>query len=165
MQEKRYLCECGKEFFTTSQYAAHSRYCRVHAETHERDYDAERAAWRIHLFNIGKEARTKQLRKQIELKEQELTKWLSEKHTCEKCGKVMTEKYGSGRFCSRGCANGRPQSEETKNKIRNSLLKLSDGTDRLSTNHVKAKNNYENNPKYCVVCGAVLPYEKRNNIT
>lgn len=36
---------------------------------------------------------------------------------CEKCGKVVTNYYGSGRFCSRSCANSRDHSEETKRKI------------------------------------------------
>lgn len=33
----------------------------------------------------------------------------------------MTEKYGSGRFCSKSCANSRIHSEVTKNKIAKSL--------------------------------------------
>ena len=33
----------------------------------------------------------------------------------------MTEKYGSGRFCCRACANTRSQSNETKEKTSNSL--------------------------------------------
>lgn len=33
----------------------------------------------------------------------------------------MIEKYGSGRFCSRECANSRNRSEQTKTKIKNTL--------------------------------------------
>lgn len=36
---------------------------------------------------------------------------------CQNCGKIMTEKYGSGRFCSKSCANTRHHSQETKQKI------------------------------------------------
>lgn len=50
--------------------------------------------------------------------------WLSEKHTCENCGKIMTEKYGSGRFCCSFCAHVRQQSEETKEKISSTLAKI-----------------------------------------
>ena len=33
---------------------------------------------------------------------------------CERCGKEHNGSYGSGRFCSRQCANARQFSEETK---------------------------------------------------
>lgn len=36
---------------------------------------------------------------------------------CEKCNKEHDGKYGSGRFCSRKCANSRIRSEETRKKI------------------------------------------------
>lgn len=36
---------------------------------------------------------------------------------CEKCGKLHDGSYGSGRFCSRSCANSRTHSQETKRKI------------------------------------------------
>ena len=42
-------------------------------------------------------------------------------YICEKCGKLVTEKYGSGRFCSRECANSRSHSIEVKNKIKATL--------------------------------------------
>ena len=46
-------------------------------------------------------------------------------YTCEKCGKYVEDinKYGSGRFCSRACANTRKHSDETKDKIRLGLAK------------------------------------------
>ena len=44
-------------------------------------------------------------------------------YICEKCGKVTEEKFGSGRFCSRACANARTHSAETKEKIRRGILK------------------------------------------
>lgn len=37
-------------------------------------------------------------------RKEKLQQWLDEKHTCENCGKVMTEYYGSGRFCSLQCS-------------------------------------------------------------
>lgn len=40
---------------------------------------------------------------------------------CEKCGKLVTTNFGSGRFCSRSCANARVHSEETKQKISKSV--------------------------------------------
>jgi len=49
----------------------------------------------------------------------------------------MTEKFGSGRFCSRACANSRVISEETKEKISNKL-------------------KIEKCKKYCAICGLEL---------
>lgn len=36
---------------------------------------------------------------------------------CETCHKTCLSKFGSGRFCSRSCANTRTHSEETKKKL------------------------------------------------
>ena len=47
------------------------------------------------------------------LREKNLQKWIDERHCCEVCGKLMIVKYGSGRFCSKECAN---RSTSTKNK-------------------------------------------------
>lgn len=46
-------------------------------------------------------------------------------YTCERCNKIVedNEKFGSGRFCSRACANTRERSAEVKEKIRNGMLK------------------------------------------
>ena len=46
-------------------------------------------------------------------------------YICERCGKVVedTEKFGSGRFCSRACANARERSAEVKEKISKGLKK------------------------------------------
>ena len=40
---------------------------------------------------------------------------------CEKCGKIHDGSFGSGRFCSRSCANSRKHSKETKEKISDSM--------------------------------------------
>ncbi len=42
---------------------------------------------------------------------------------CKKCNKEHDGSYGSGKYCSVSCANSRVRSEETKNKIRESILK------------------------------------------
>lgn len=46
-------------------------------------------------------------------------------YLCERCGKVVEDKdkFGSGRFCSRACANTRQHSAETKEKIRQGVNK------------------------------------------
>lgn len=53
---------------------------------------------------------------------------------CERCGKEHDGTFGSGRFCSKHCANSRKQSQKTKDKIKKSLEK-----------HKK--------PKLCKFCG------------
>lgn len=50
---------------------------------------------------------------------------------CEKCGKEHNGSFGSGRFCSRRCANTKVHSKETKIKI---------------SKNVKSSNKYINNP-------------------
>lgn len=46
-------------------------------------------------------------------------------YICEHCGKIVEDKdkFGSGRFCSRTCANSHKHSDETKNKIRDGINK------------------------------------------
>lgn len=48
---------------------------------------------------------------------------------CEKCGKEHDGSFGSGRFCSESCAHARTHSDETKQKIRESLNNYLDGLD------------------------------------
>ena len=84
-------------------------------------------------------------------------KWEGELHYCEHCGKLMTTKYGSGRFCSVTCANSHKHSEETKQKIAKTL-KESDISYKL---HKLAVDQYNVSPKYCIVCGKPLRYEQK----
>ena len=51
---------------------------------------------------------------------------------CERCGAEHDGSFGSGRFCSRSCANARTHSDETKEKIKssvNSFLLNKNGSD------------------------------------
>ena len=95
-----FKCVCGKEFKSKQALGGHQGYCK--------EYLGEDRY--LEIINKNKEGQLKA--KQTLLnngkikKEQELQQWISEKHTCEKCGKVMTEKYASGRFCCKECAKG-----------------------------------------------------------
>ena len=78
----------------------------------------------------------------------------------------MTEKFGSGRFCSKACANSRVKSDESKIKVSQSLFhhnskQVDNGISKRQLNVEK----YNLNPSRCSVCNAILPYEKRNNKT
>lgn len=44
-------------------------------------------------------------------------------YICEKCRKEVTQKYGSGRFCSRKCANSRVWTDEINKRRSNSAKK------------------------------------------
>lgn len=46
--------------------------------------------------------------------EQEFQDWLATKPTCKTCGKLMTEKYGRGEYCSKSCAVTHTHTDETK---------------------------------------------------
>lgn len=102
--EKEYICECGKIFTNSQSINGHKSHCKKYYLTKHGNLDN---------FN-------NKINKEIK-KQKKLEQWESEKHFCEYCGKLMTEPYGSGRFCSRSCACSRTFSTETKEKISNSV--------------------------------------------
>ena len=64
-------------------------------------------------------------------------------YKCEKCGKLVTEKYGSGRFCSRKCANSRIHNNEQKSNISKGVIK-----------HYKSIGKpISSDEKICPICG------------
>lgn len=68
---------------------------------------------------------------------------------CEKCGKEVFDKFGSGRFCSRECANSRSHSEETKKKISDSVKNNLSGFCSSSYNSGISKVQ-------CTFCGKLI---------
>jgi hypothetical protein len=60
---------------------------------------------------------------------------------CEKCGIDIDGKYGSGRFCSKSCANSRTHSEQTKINISNGVR---NSETFLSNNLIAVKKRREN---------------------
>ena len=118
-----YKCICGREFDKPNSFNGHKSHCLVNAkQLGKYDYLVEVQLKRKE--NQVKSAK-KLKEKHSELKEakkKELDSlFAEEKHTCEKCGKVMTEKYGSGRFCSRSCANSHVQTKEVNMKRANKI--------------------------------------------
>lgn len=77
----------------------------------------------------------------------------------------MTEKYGSGRFCSRACANSKSHSVETKEKIKLSLVNNLERKNNITIKHLNAEKEYYKNPATCKICGKILSYKKRKNKT
>lgn len=148
-----YICECGAEFNNHQSFNGHKCHCTVHAKLNNKlnEYNARCIESIKRLNNVNKVKHERKLLEKI--KQEEL--WILEKHVCKTCGKVMTKKFGSGLFCSRSCANTRTHSELTKSKISQ--------TYRTNPNNAKQlyMDEYAKNPSHCVVCNAILPYNRR----
>ena len=81
---------------------------------------------------------------------------------CEKCGKEIDGSFGSGRFCSRSCANSRIRTEELKQRVSKKLKKIPDKfcfvckkkihskkyNICISCRYANAKNSRKNNKHY-----------------
>ena len=112
----QYICECGRIFDRPNSFNGHKSHCKIHFQ----------AAGKEDIRELNKEAissKTSESLKARNAKKKEALSqlWLSEQHKCEKCGIIMTEKYGKGRFCSKTCANSRACSEEKRKKISESV--------------------------------------------
>jgi len=68
--------------------------------------------------------------------------------TCEKCSKVHNGSFGSGRFCSRSCANSRTFSNESIEKKRQAALKSPPWNKGKSRTYTKV----------CVTCNKKFSY-------
>lgn len=147
-----YKCECGREFDNPQKFNGHKANCKQHYEAKYGDT----TFWNITQKRRGNEV-SKSLKKYFKTK-QETSKntWISEQHKCERCGKIMTEKFGSGRFCSRSCANSKLVSNETKQKLSEAILR---------TQGAFSREQYDKNPKKCNICGNIIPYELRHKKT
>ena len=105
-----YICECGREFTTSQSYNGHLSRCKIHLgedrynERNKKLFEANAIAGK----KLSEKLQTEKSAKELAADEQ----WAKEQHICEHCGKVMLTKFGSGRFCSRACANSREQTEE-----------------------------------------------------
>ena len=113
-----YICKCGKEFNNPQSFNGHKGHCKEHQLA--KYGDLTRYNTRLTAFEkCAHETKSKNFKQR---KQQLLADWLASAPVCETCGIVMTSKYGSGRFCSRACANSRSHSAETRAKIADSLL-------------------------------------------
>lgn len=157
-----YVCVCGEIFTTSNVFNSHKANCILYLEQKYGSYELYKQ-W----CQRNKEQARNSLLKTNEIKrlEKEL-QWVAEKHICENCGKVMTDKYGSGRFCCKSCASSRKKSDETKQK--QSIAMLGKDTGFLKTNkerHLRCQQEYGINPARCQVCNKALPFEIRTRKT
>ena len=167
---KLYKCECSKEFVERQSFNGHKCHCEIHLKAtgkYDRIISIQKTAYAKSRKTYFKNKVRRDEEKQ-KLKSKKLEDWVSEQHTCEHCGKVMTEKFGSGRFCSNKCSHSRVQTKSTNEKRSQTLQVCMNSPEQIK----KRKNNtkelvkkYKENPNYCKVCGKKLPYEKRRRKT
>lgn len=169
-ESKSYLCECGREFNKPNSFNGHKSHCKLHMIVQGKLERFILDDHRRHQNLLGTCAKKKQhfLEEQREKENAALEVWISEQHICERCGRIMNTLYGSGKFCSRACANKRTHSIESRKKTSDKLKGLV--RENLENNPVtRRKDNildrYYASPKTCRICGKVLPYELRNNKT
>lgn len=147
-----YICECGKIFEKPSSYNGHKSHCKLHFE----------ALGKVNIRELNKEITAKKIsetfkKKRIDKQAAKIDLWIEEKHICEHCGIVMNKKYGSGRFCSRYCANSRKHSDATRAKIGNTVSATACSQYRKAEHEAK----YLENPSRCIICSAELEYSRR----
>lgn len=173
-----YKCECGKEFDNPQEFNSHKGHCDVHLINKYGSLESFKKRHQRNHENVSQKLKELALKRETEAMEA----WIGEGHRCERCGKILTEKYGSGRFCSRSCANSKKLTEEQRNERRLKLINnpnfkpfksLLDMTEEEMTHFYenrklrasKARSDYELSPRKCVICGNIIDYQHRNNKT
>ena len=76
---------------------------------------------------------------------------------CENCNQEHDGSYGSGRFCSQRCAKA--FSTKYNRKIANEKIK-----ETFKKKQELRIQEYYKNPKICIICNNVIPYNKRKRI-
>lgn len=152
MDSKKFICVCGAEFDSAQKFNSHKSHCKEHY-LHK--------CGSLDKYNEYKSAKHEAAKsvlhsKATTSKQDKLEAWINERHVCERCGKVMTEKFGSGRFCSRACANARDHSDETKEKISKALSKFTETSVKPVKPAASTKTKVEKDIAVCLVCSAPL---------
>ncbi len=114
--KKEYVCECGKRFDKPNSFNGHKRNCKVHFEVNGKldSYVEAHNKLVVSCKAAGK-------RIKAENEKNKMSTWIAEEHHCEKCGKLMTQKFGTGRFCCTKCANSREHSLSDRLNIAESM--------------------------------------------
>jgi len=155
-----FKCECGKEFENAQSYNGHKSHCKAHYLAKYgslEQYNKNEANCKKRVENAGKAYNAKRIQAAID----KAANWVKEKHTCEKCGKVMTQKYGSGRFCSEACSHSHIITDNQKQKLRETIAK------NLAANgrHIDLTlpNNY-NLGRVCKECGKLISNKNKSGL-
>ena len=119
-----YVCECGKTFTNSQAFNGHKSHCHTHQTIKHGSLENLKECDIRRIASIKRVNNDKRINREKELEDKNINAlevWISEQHRCETCGKIMTEKFGSGRFCCRSCANTRTHTDESKAKISKSI--------------------------------------------
>ena len=110
--EQKYICRyCGKECKNENSLRNHERLCK--SNPNHQQHTGFVYGWSKGLNKENSEVYKK-------ISEKAKAKHYKEfiPYCCEKCGKMVEEKYGSGRFCGEKCARCWSYSESVgKNKL------------------------------------------------
>ena len=117
--KKKYICICGKEFDTSQKLNAHKARCKQWYLYRDGNLEKWNKETEKRIKTFKNTFKNKKVAKQKHADEL----WVQEEHKCECCGKIMTKRFGSGRFCSRKCANTKKHPPKTKEKISKSINK------------------------------------------
>lgn len=99
-KEPRYCLECGKVLEPPKQnqiFTYCSRSCASKAKYRNRSEES-----RLNALILSTEANRKRIEEKRRLESEEFAR---ENHVCEQCGKILTSKFASGRFCSKLCSD------------------------------------------------------------
>lgn len=155
----KFKCVCGKEFENPQSFNAHKSNCKEHFLHKYGNLDK----FNEHKKNKGKRSGASRTKNVLKQKEIDLQKWISEQHKCEYCGKIMTEKYATGRFCSKSCAcsdlTGR---QEKRDETYDSIFARNRRGDRIDITRQELRN-YKKSHNKCEICGRML--SKKNSDT
>ena len=171
-EEKKYTCICGKEFNEPQKFNAHKSHCKEHYLQKYGDLDVYENRQKKVQDSVRKTLATKSEQYWKEKEKhilQKIEKWVSEKHICEKCGKVMTEYYGSGRFCSSRCSHSGALSDENKLQISKTPIKTknpqfsNDEVNKKAIDNLETKNRRAVKHKI-VYNGPTLPKLKEEKL-
>ena len=157
----KFKCVCGKEFENPQSFNAHKSNCKEHFLHKYGNLDKFNENYKKRTKN-SKKTYSENIQKQ---KEVDLQKWISEQHKCEKCGKIMTEYYGSGRFCCKSCATSdlTGRQEKRDKMYENNPVRASNG-DYLDITKGELKL-YRKTHKKCEICGRVLSNKNTEQTT
>lgn len=160
-----YTCECGKIFTKAASFNGHKSNCKIHHIAKYGDlsvYENKQAAFqsgaavaRSHMLSLRSEQKIAKQKAQED-------DWTSKPRYCERCNSLMLEKFGSGRFCSRSCANS---GHDQKSSLTRSESAHKAGKLIGEQKHKETLTNYYKNPSRCDICNTPLPWERRNRKT
>lgn len=143
-KQKEYICECGKVFKDPQVFNGHKSNCRTHLG--EEKYQ-EAVNRRLKASEKGRQVLKDKSDDFHAKKDEEKRQWESEGHLCEHCGKVMTELYGSGRFCSKACANAREHTMESRLKASSTMKSFYANQEKINKldirTNTKVKFNFD----------------------